>query len=361
MKKEKMIHEVDSFDKCPNCNSQIYRGRLNSKWGTFFYYRTKHKDIRDRHGRPVIFEEIVRIGTPTTAVFKNAAICRHCLFLFFKATHYEPTRRGFEERFGITKAELQKKVKEESRVDLKFDICPLCNNKLDKGELFDRPPGGFMPGCTFKIKFDRKIKGKKEEKVIVAQDFLSHFFESYFCDSCFTAIGRMEKYFPFSEDYWDIFESPSKQIVRCLEERLKNLPSEETVVKEEDAEEDFEKLDEEIEEIISNDSKPKLEIDFENNSKLTEEIDFEEEPITDRKTEAKLHYEYFPSIKNCLDTPKKYWFCPSCGIENSEDREQCRGCSWEVKLEKTICPHCENKINKIGSYCPKCGKNVDEK
>ncbi|MHA1409604.1 MAG: hypothetical protein ACTSQY_04695 [Candidatus Odinarchaeia archaeon] len=336
MKKEKQVYEVDVFDNCPNCGKPVYRGRLNSKLGMIFFYRTKHKTIFDKQGNPVIFEEIVRIGNPVACAFKHAAMCRNCLLVFFKAIRYEPTRKGFEERFQMTKKELEKKVEEESKKPLMMESCPICGNKLDKGEIYDYPPSGYMPGLVFKMVHDRKIGKVKEEKVIIAEDFLGSFYEAYFCDSCFTAIGRMEKFIPFRDDFWDRFEAPSKKVVQCLEKRLKNLPAEGAVMRTEtrNIDEVKEEISEEVEKIIDEELDKPIEIELD--TELTEISDEGEdipEDIIPKNIEARLAYEYFPSVVNCMEPSKQYRFCPSCGVENHAEREKCRNCGFDFKSD----------------------------
>ncbi|MEM2907239.1 MAG: hypothetical protein QW739_04080 [Candidatus Odinarchaeota archaeon] len=223
MERELKIYEVDDFAKCPNCGGEIYRGRLNCRWGMIFYYRLKHDLLLDKKGRPVIIEENVRIGNPVKSRFEQAAVCRHCLFLFFKAINYEPLRKGFEERFNKTRKELYKKAVEESKKPLNFDKCPVCGNRVDRGYLLDNPRGGCTPGLVFYMRLDKPVGKRKEEPIIVAEDFLGHFYEAYFCDSCFTAIGRIEKFLPFLEDFWDRFETPSKATVIKLEKRIQRM------------------------------------------------------------------------------------------------------------------------------------------
>ncbi|MHA1754574.1 MAG: PF20097 family protein [Candidatus Odinarchaeia archaeon] len=334
MESKPMIYQVDAFNICPNCGETIYRGRLNSQWGLVFYYRTTHKTEVDKYGRPVIFEEIVRLGTPLVARFNIASICRSCLLLFFKATNFDPLLRGFDDRFGIKKKVLQKKVKEESKKPFNFKTCPICGNQLDEGYLCDNPPSGLMPGLVFHMKLPKPIGKRKEELIIVAEDFQGNFFEAYFCHNCFTAIGRIEKFHPFLIDYWDRFERPSKKVVFALDERNKGLSIESVMEENEGNSEESVLDDSEIDEIFSEDD---LDIELELSGDLEEDLD---DLIDDSgnnemiEEEARLPYEYFPAVTGFLDPPKKYMYCPNCGVENSEDHEKCRNCNWELNWTK---------------------------
>ena len=359
MDQEKKIYEVDEFEKCPNCNHDIYRGRLNCRWGMIFYYRLKHDLLLDRKGRPVVVEENVRIGNPVKSRFEQAAICRHCLFIFFKAINYEPLRRGFEERFNKSREELYSKAKEESKKPLAFEKCPLCGNKIDTGYLCDNPPSGCTPGLVFYMRLNKPLGRRKEEPIIVAEDFLGHFYEAYFCDNCFTAIGRIEKFMPFSGDYWDRFERPTKATVRKLQDRINRMSQlenlvvkksgpkgENTVLEEDDnapvgdinldsTESDLESIVEnlKIEDIDEADIKelelfsPEEEISIE-----TDEEDLVKDDALD--VDPKLPYEYFPSVKSYLEPAARYQFCPHCGVENNSENRSCRRCGGDLPAFK---------------------------
>ncbi len=347
MSKELKVYEVDEFDKCPNCGGEIYRGRLNCRWGMIFYYRLKHDILLDKKGRPIIFEENVRIGNPVKSRFEHAAICRNCLFLFFKAINYDPLRKGFEERFNKTRKELYKKAVEESKKPLNFDKCPVCGNKIDKGYLCDNPPSGCTPGLVFYMKLDKPINGRKEEPIVVAQDFLGHFYEAYFCDTCFTAIGRMEKFLPFAEDFWNRFETPSKSTVIKLERRLErldqleNLSNPESAVSESEAavKKDFEEfghpIEDDFEDRMLESILDEITISGESPSdskgdKAKELVEIEGAAEADIETEPKLPYEYLPSVKSCLEPADRFQFCPNCGVENSSKQNVCRKCGCEL-------------------------------
>ncbi|WEU40987.1 MAG: zinc-ribbon domain-containing protein [Candidatus Odinarchaeum yellowstonii] len=343
MPKDLKIYEVDEFDKCPNCGGEIYRGRLNCRWGMIFYYRLKHDLLLDKKGLPIIFEENVRIGNPVKSRFEHAGICRSCLFLFFKAINYEPLRKGFEERFNKTRKELYKKAVEESKKPLNFDKCPVCGNKIDKGYLCDNPPSGCTPGLVFYMQLDKPINGRKEEPIVVAQDFLGHFYEAYFCDTCFTAIGRMEKFLPFAEDFWDRFEAPSKSTVIKLERRLQKLDQLENLQNqasgvsdsELDVQKEFEEygrpVEEDFEDRMLESILEEISISDENSSgskgsQLGDLVKAAESDKSDTEIEPKLPYEYLPSVKSCLEPADRFQFCPNCGVENSSKQNVCRKC-----------------------------------
>ncbi len=347
MTRELKVYEVDEFDKCPNCGGEIYRGRLNCRWGMIFYYRLKHDLLLDKHGRPIIFEENVRIGNPVKSRFDHAAICRNCLFLFFKAINYDPLRKGFEERFNKTRKELYKKAVEESKKPLNFDKCPVCGNKIDKGYLCDNPPSGCTPGLVFYMQLDKPIGGRKEEPIVVAQDFLGHFYEAYFCDTCFTAIGRIEKFLPFADDFWDRFEAPSKSTVIKLERRLERLDQLENLQNPErgvdaglsEARKEFEEYENPIEEdsedrllesvldeiSIGGGDIPEFKVEDSNERVKSNDIG-----VDGLELEPKLPYEYLPSVKSCLEPPDRFQFCPNCGVENSSKQNVCRKCGTEL-------------------------------
>ena len=289
----KKIYEIDQFKKCPNCGEKIYRGRINDQCVMLFYYKTEFDLEENNQVRHLLSEAVVRIGNPVSDQFNYASICRSCLLLFFKATQYHPLSKGMDKQFNLNLKELQKKAKTLTREPLKFSDCPVCGNKLDSGYLSDHPPAGFMPGVVFHMRLYKPSDKRKEEPIMIAEDFYQNFFEAYFCHSCFTAIGRIEKFRPLYDDYWDRFERPAKKTVVALQERLKRL------------EEELNRIDS----LYCNTS-----------SRGRKDV---KEQFEDR-----LPYEYLASIASFLEPAARYQFCPHCGVENNSENRSCRRCGF---------------------------------
>ncbi len=289
MSAPKKLFESDLFDSCPNCNSKIYRGRLNDQCGMLFYYKIKLNNRGAFPSEVSVIEEGVRIGNPIMDRFNNALLCRSCLLVFFKANQYHPLGKVIPQIFEFKEKDFQKKIKSSSEEPFNFKNCPICGNKLDEGYITDYPPGGVMPGTLFHMYLNNINTGKvREELITIAEDFYQNFFEAYICNNCFMVAARVERFKPLSADFWNRFIRPSKKVVEALEQRLKIL-------------------DDEFQEINRLYSVNKREEYFD-----------------------KLPYEYLSSISGVLDPADRFQFCPNCGVENSSKQNVCRKCGLDL-------------------------------